>query len=49
MMSDLVIYVQGDRYIDAWILDKRLCKKPGKALSDKRFHLRVGAANTSIR
>jgi hypothetical protein len=44
-----VFHVQGDRYIDAWILDERLSKKPGKALSEKPFHCRVGAANSSIR
>lgn len=45
----LVCMLQGDRYIDAWILDERLSKKPGKALSDKPFRCRVGAANSSIR
>lgn len=40
---------QGDRYIDAWILDKRLAKKPGTPLSNKPFHCRVGAATGSIR
>eukprot|EP00877_Chromochloris_zofingiensis_P014976 jgi/Chrzof1/9732/Cz04g13230.t1 len=33
---------QGDRYIDAWILDKRLSKVPGKPISDKPFYLRTG-------
>lgn len=41
--------MQGDRYCDAWILDKRLAKKPGTALSNKPFICRVGAANASIR
>jgi hypothetical protein len=43
------LLLQGDRYIDAWILDKRLNKKPGTPLSNKPFHCRVGAATGSIR
>lgn len=34
--------MQGDRYTDAWILDKRLSRIPGKAVSNKPFYRSVG-------
>jgi hypothetical protein len=40
--------LQGDRYIDAWILDKRLARIPGKNVSDKPFY-RSTATKASIR
>jgi hypothetical protein len=39
---------EGDRYLDRWILDKRLEKTPGVPLSNKPFHCRLGAASPTI-
>lgn len=39
--------LQGDRYTDAWILEKRLSRIPGKPVSDKPFYRTVGS-NSSI-
>jgi len=36
------------RYIDSWILEKRLSKVPGKAVSSKPFYRRA-ALNPSVR
>eukprot|EP00775_Hariotina_reticulata_P007028 gene7028-7242_t len=39
---------EGDRYIDSWILEKRLSKVPGNAVSSKPFYRRA-AVNPSVR
>jgi hypothetical protein len=39
--------LQGDHYTDAWILEKRLSRIPGKPVSEKPFYRTVGS-NCSI-
>ncbi|KAF6264542.1 flagellar associated protein [Scenedesmus sp. NREL 46B-D3] len=41
------VVLLGDRYTDAWILEKRLSRIPGKPVSDKPFYRTVGS-NSSI-